>query len=301
MNRQKHESKNTNPRCTPAPTVAALLIAALCILCTAQAGASTISVGSDRDNFIYPGHDASVGPGEVGYNSEMNWGAFDSVVAGPNNNPGNADQNGEPYRGLLGFDLSSLGNVDVSDATLTLTVTNTSKATSATADFNLYLIADANAAWAEGTGNQDRLDGASCWDYLAYDATSPTNWTGGAGIGLDASSSGLQALVATVAVADMSTANVGDEFEFALNATGLSALETWALDGTNAGFLLKTSTDTGNPGSDTVGALFFGSKENATTSYRPELTLNYTIIPEPSTFALLVLAGVYLLQRRRRR
>ena len=52
-------------------------------------------------------------------------------------------------------------------------------------------IKDANT-WVEGTANGPAQTGSCCWNYLAYSATTPTNWAGSAGcatLGTDIDSS----------------------------------------------------------------------------------------------------------------
>jgi len=135
-------------------------------------------------------------------------------------------------------------------------------------------VADANAAWIEGSGDADPADpGESTWNNLAHPSTA---WTGGAGGGAS-----IATLVDTVTITNPSTVSVGDTLTFTLSGTELDKLETWAAGGTNAGFLLKTTEGTAQ------NAIRVGSSENSTASYRPSLDVTYTVIPEPSSLALL--------------
>jgi hypothetical protein len=223
--------------------------------------------------------------------ADRSWGQWtgDRLAAGDNNN-------GYVYRTLLRFDLTSLGsNIEVTSATLTLTHANTGKLTSSTSlPVQLYLLADANAAWIEGTGNANAVNGDPCWNYLAYDSTSPIDWTGGAGIGADASSAGIDSLIDTVTIPDPTAVAVGDTLTFNLSSSALDTLESWAAGGMNAGFFIKTDETV------TANAIQVASREHDTATYRPTLEVQYAV-PEPSCMLTLgMLSAATLFLRRRR-
>ncbi|MDZ7618103.1 MAG: hypothetical protein U1E05_13950 [Patescibacteria group bacterium] len=240
---------------------AALAVASVACLPLAYtfAGPVTVNFGSTGDNFMY----SSMG--------NYNWGSWEHIIVGPN-----LTTNGPPYRGLLHTDIGSLAsvpNISVQSATLTLTISSVAKrGTLANYDVELYLLDDSNAGWVEGTGNADVVNGASSWNYLAY---STTPWTGGAGVGASVGSAGLHALLGTATIVPASMA-VDDKVSFQITSPeGIAALQSWATGGTNAGFFLKTSTDTGTTNAD-WGAVYFGSKENVTVSRQPVLSVDYT-------------------------
>ncbi len=223
------------------------------------AGPVTVNFGSTGDNFMY----SPMG--------NYNWGSWEHILVGPN-----LTTNGPPYRGLLHTDINSLTsvpNISVQSATLTLTVSSVAKrGTLANYDVELYLLDDSNAGWVEGTGNATVVNGASSWNYLAYNATP---WTGGAGVGASVGSAGLRALLGTATIVPASMA-IDDKVSFQITSPeGVAALQSWSTGGTNAGFFLKTSTDTGTTTSD-WGAVYFGSKENSTISRQPVLSVDYT-------------------------
>ncbi len=226
---------------------------------SASAAPVTVNFGSDGDNFMY----APMG--------DHNWGTWEHVIVGPN-----LTTNGPPYRGLYHFDISSLTgvpNISVQSATLSLTVSDVSKRGTLTSyDVELYLLDDSNAGWLEGTGSAAVVPGASSWSSLAHGTAS---WTGGPGVGVSTASPGLSTLLGTATIAPATMA-VDDKVSFQITSPeGIAVLQSWAGGGTNAGFFLKTSTDTGTTNSG-WGAVYFGSKENTTESRNPVLSVDYT-------------------------
>jgi len=204
-----------------------------------------------------------------------NWGARTDMVAGLNF----VDK---PYRALLRFDLSSLRTTcsDVKSAEVKLTVTSTDKITPSLGDFEmkLFLLDHTNADWVQGTKDADVAGtGEPCWSWRKYAAEA---WSGGPGIGNDSSSPGIKCLLDTVTV-DVDTVAVGSILTFTIDSPeGLSALETWTQEGSNAGFLLRTDEI-----SDGRNALFFGTQENSSPDVQPVLSVSYT--EEAEEFAAL--------------
>ncbi len=224
--------------------------------------------------------------------TNRNWGAWTTPQLGIGLNSAT-----DRYRALVRFDVSSLADdVTIDSATLTFTQASNSKIVPANGDFSvrLLLIADANAGWIEGTMSAATAGaGEPCWGYRQYDTTF---WTGGAGIGNSTASPGIAALLDTQTI-DVDTINVGTAITFAItSAAGLNAIKAWSTNGLNGGFLL--ATDETSPGQN---ALLVGSSEHATESYRPSLSVTYTVVPEPSTVSMLGLAALAGLLRRRGR
>ncbi len=218
------------------------------------ARASEALLGASEDNFVLPDTVAF---------SRHNWGVYPELVAGLN-------ATNQPYRSLLRFDLSSLGaSTSITSATLTLTVTRTNKLSQLRGNFalNLFLLANANKAWVQGTNSEvTATAGESCWRYRQYDTA---NWTGGPGIGNTTNSAGIAALLACVAV-DVTNTVVGDKFTFTVDtADGVAALAAWAAGGDNAGLFLTTDEVYGGQN-----AIYFGSKENATAGNRPQFVVH---------------------------
>ncbi|MDA3923879.1 MAG: DNRLRE domain-containing protein [Kiritimatiellae bacterium] len=199
-----------------------------------------------------------------------NWGAYNQLAIGLN-------AANQPFRGLMRFDLSSLGSANsITSATLTVTVTRTDKLTEALGNFdlNLFLLDDTNTNWVEGASSETTAAaGEPCWRYRQYNTE---DWTGGPGIGNSTASAGISDLLASVSV-DVTNTVVGNKMTFTINSTeGIAALTAWAAGENNAGLLLTTDeTDSGR------NAIYFGSKEYSTTSRRPVLTV-YTTAGETS-------------------
>ncbi len=201
---------------------------------------------------------------EVGW-SRINWGVYPELAIGLN-------ATNQPYRSLLRFNLSSLGSeTSITSATLTLTVTRTNKLSQLRGNFalNLFLLANANKAWVQGTHSEvTATAGESCWRYQQYDTA---NWTGGPGIGNTTNSAGIAALLGSLTI-NVTNQVVGDKLTFTIaTPEGLAALATWAAGGDNAGLFMTTDEIFGGQN-----AIYVGSKENATASTRPQLTVHTT-------------------------
>ena len=194
-----------------------------------------------------------------------NWGTYNQLAIGLNSG-------GQPFRGLMRFDISSLGAANsITSATLTVTVTRTDKLSQGYGNFdlNLFLLDNTNSNWVEGASSETTADtGEPCWRYRKYDTD---NWSGGPGIGNSTASPGISNLLATVNVDVTNTVN-GDKMTFTINsAVGLAALTSWASGENNAGMLLVT--DEADAGRN---AIYFGSKEHSTAASRPSLTVHTT-------------------------
>ena len=197
-----------------------------------------------------------------------NWGTYNQVAIGLN-------AAGQPFRGLMRFDIASLGSANsITSATLTVTVTRDNKLIEARGNFdlNLFLLDDANTNWVEGASSETTAaSGEPCWRYRQYDTE---DWTGGPGIGNSTASAGISALLASVPVNVTNTpkTKVGTNLTFTItSAEGLAALSSWAAGGNNAGFLLTTDEASGGQN-----AIYFGSKEFGTADCRPDLTVHTT-------------------------
>lgn len=194
-----------------------------------------------------------------------NWGTYNQLAIGLNGYQ-------MPFRGLMRFDISSLGSANsITSATMTVTVTRTDKLNQSYGNFdlNLFLLDNTNSNWIEGAGNETTaVSGEPCWRYRKYDTD---NWAGGPGIGNSTASAGISNLLASVSV-DVTNTVIGDKFTFTINSTeGLAAITSWASGENNAGLLLVT--DEADAG---LNAIYFGSKEYATATSRPSLTVYTT-------------------------
>jgi hypothetical protein len=197
--------------------------------------------------------DAWLSPGA----QQTNYGAYERILSGT------ADNNG-----LIEFDLSDIPEGSTCDsATLYLYQIATNAPTRNGMTIDVYSIANANAAWIEGTKNAAAASaGEPCWDALASDGAGgvTTAWAGSEGCstsGTDYEASILGAL----AVGSASAA--GTEYSNTLTTT---RIDDWfgSMDA-NYGLLLRVVEDG-------YGVGRIASSDHATTGYRPKLVVEYT-------------------------
>ena len=163
---------------------------------------------------------------------------------------------------LMRFNLLSIpASATCTSATLSLTVGGTHYANRT---FALFEIASANGNWVEGTANGSAETGSPCWNYKAYDVSTPTSWAGSAGM-----STANTDYVDTVlgSIKPTSIQYGGTKLDIPLNASGLAVINSWFGQSTNSG-LAGWYTDTAS-------ATNWCSKEHTTESYRPTLTVTY--------------------------
>jgi hypothetical protein len=245
------------------------------VLMTAVAQASVIYQDGENNILVQNYAGTSDNTLLTGSNTarNANYGAFRTfLVAG----------GAKPRRALLRFDLSSLaGNyTSIDHATLHLTIDSFT----GSGTVSVYRIADGNAGWVEGTSASDGAlvtpnAGESTWNNLAYDATNPVAWTGGAGLGLPG----------------YETPQIGS-FSFDAQTTAgqvisidlpVGMVNDW-ITGTNAGLLLRFADET-----SMTGLIQFDSGEAAISggvNPRPALEISYSV-PEPAT-GLIGLGGI---------
>ncbi|MCC7351237.1 MAG: PEP-CTERM sorting domain-containing protein [Phycisphaerales bacterium] len=206
---------------------------------------------------------------------------------------------------LLKFDVSSLaGQGTIQSATLRLYQRNQGgSGGDFTFPFNIYQVADANAGWLQGGSSYAAaLPGEVCWDYLSYDATTPTEWAGaGPYTNLEpthgnrgVSVSGTDFIATPLAIGNYTqdTSGVSNGHEFSINIP-VSAINHW-IGGPNAGMMILA--DVAQAGS---GYASFFSSDEANIALRPALDITFAPVPEPTTGAVLLIAGSGLLLRRR--
>lgn len=164
---------------------------------------------------------------------------------------------------LLRFDLS-LFTGNVISASLDLFIADTTYSYAGTI-VDIYKISNANGDWIEGTVGSAAQTGSPCWKYKAYHASTPTNWAGSAGLST-AGTDYIDTVIGTFTVP--SSFSVGTKLTASLSA---SVVNEWMGESTNNGILLRARTLTGsNQG------FHFCTKEHATESYRPTLTVTYS-------------------------
>jgi len=187
---------------------------------------------------------------------------------------------------LLRYDLTSLatmfpGGYTVNSATLRLTTSNVAFNSSASGTVQAILLDNANAGWVEGISPGAVEEGASIWHRrIAGAGGAPGGagnvpWIGGSGaVGSD---------VGTVLGSAAMVTTLNTVIDIDLGAS-LSFIDTWASGGTNGGFYLRAEDLSAGAG----GRQSFFSSEDPTIASRPELILDVTAIPEPSSFVLLL-------------
>lgn len=216
--------------------------------------------------------------------------AFDIRGSGAINNSADLTIGNQPggvlqIRGLVGFSLSQIPAGSVIDSvTLTLTVNSGAGNISNLGTLDLREIIPA------GNPANNITEGGSTWTNWNNAASSPWTTLGGDYSGV----------LTTAAVIDGNTDNLftaGEKATFASTASLVAAAQA-AL---NAGLPLELAiiSPAAEAGSSST-LVRFGSNTVTDISYRPLLTINYTV-PEPSSAALLALGGLSLAFQRRRK
>lgn len=224
-------------------------------------------------------------------------GAANGLYAGTNGNS-------SPRRALVAFDVAGQlpPQAVISDARLTLRLaqfagsggSNPPAAVEQT--IALHRVA---ALWGEGATQQsapptDNLgtqgngaaaaEGDATWNSRLHSTATPTAWSTAGG--------DFAAAPSATAVVNR---NVGDLFDWS-SPELLDDVRQWYADpATNFGWLLKHADESG-----TATFRAFYSRDVLTEANRPVLTVTYSVVPEPATLLLAVLAGGALIVIRRR-
>lgn len=170
----------------------------------------------------------------------------------------------DTHRSLLRFDLSAIPPTAICKSASLHLFVEAQIAYAAT--LNLYKISDANGDWVTGTGLTGAVTGMACWDFKAYHASTPTSWAGSAGLST-ADTDYINTVLATYTITP--TDEVGTDYTFPFNASGLAVLQDWFGDATNNGFLLISD-------GGAYSELRVHSYETATAEYKPCLVIEYS-------------------------
>lgn len=242
------------------PVVVATLIGAAC------ANASIITLGATLDNTLYESAsgDKSNGLGPTMYTGVTN----NSLIR----------------RSLIKFDIA--GNLP-SGATVNSVSLKLHLSRAAVITGSDVTIHDVLQSWGEGTSNAGSAGGGNGAASTTGDATwihrffNTSSWTNAGG---DFTATAL----ATTSVADLGF--------YSWSSAGLTGSVQAMLNnpGSNNGWLLRHVDE-----ATALTAKQFDTRESSTANFRPELTIDYTPVPEPAT--MLALAGGLALMARKRK
>ena len=231
--------------------ISALLIVPACF-------SDTVILAPNRDNTLY----------ESMTGTESN-GAGDSLFAGRTG----VNNNGQIRRGTISFDVASSvpANVTITGVTLSLFLTQAGSSASGKS----VSVSALTSSWGEGASvgisgqGGSAMTGDATWLHRFFN-TLFWNTPGG---DFDAQPS--------------ATTTIGFAFQrYSWSSPGLiDDVQSWVANpASNFGWIIRgdeTATNT---------ALRFSSRETTTAANRPELSINYLVVPEPSSAALLIAA-----------
>lgn len=222
--------------------------------------------------------------------SSQNYGDYEAIIVGDA-----TWSDTDTSRGLMRFDLSSMAGEYSVINSVTLRLR---KRDANPREVSVYSILTANKSWVMGTASGTQQTGSSCWDY-AVDPTA--TWAGSDGCGTAGTDYDANAL-ATVTMPTMADQFVDFVFTGWTTAELKSLIDLWSGPKIeNAGILLKATEE----GNNTYGAAFISNEFNPGDGYtaadRPQLIIDFTPVPEPSAFVILLSAALGLVALSRRR
>lgn len=255
---------------TTRPLLSLIVALPLALAAQQRASGATVQLTPSKDNTLY---ENATGPRSNGAGPALYAGK-----TGPNN------QN-QLLRAVLAFDLSAIpAGSAIDSASLTVRLTKAPAGAESIAES--FALSALLADWGEGTSNAGLPggDGAAptpgdaTWIHRFYDASA---WTTPGGD------------YASTVSASQTLTGAGD---YTFSSPQLAAdVQAWLNDPAgNFGWILRGDETVAD---DALGAKRFASREHATVSYRPTLTVTYSV-PEPAALAPLVIAALALVRRR---
>ncbi len=188
-------------------------------------------------------------------------------------------------RALLGFNIAGSIPAGSTINSVTLTITQTRHGPSAIAEsLELRPLLE---TWGEGVGTAKGVGsaptaGAVTWNFRQFGSNAWSTSGGSYGPASGLALFGLSNFTATT---------------FSSQPGLVADVQNWLNNpGTSYGWILKYVNETTE-----FGAREIASKENAVAAWRPALTISYTAIPEPNSFALLGAAAIAMTRFRLRR
>ncbi len=203
---------------------------------------------------------------------------------------------------LLRFDVSSQVPIDATINSVTLKLTAAySYAYSHSETLNFWQISTNNAAWVEGTSVGVATNNGATGRYLnqtsftSVSVHGGTNWASG---GVFAKSAG--DLGAVVGVTSMGS-GVTKDVTYSFNLSN-SLIYGWLADSNaqSAGLAFHMTNSEGDAPPASRFLYFYSMDSGKGSSMLPQLTIDYTPIPEPGTLGLIGFGGLLLWHLRRR-
>lgn len=275
-----------------------LLLGLALSLPAGRSDAGVITLAADRDNNLLKSTFSGTGSGRQINN--VNLGGQPRFAVGISG--------GDDNRSVISFDVSPLAAqylwIDAVTMRLSFNRNNLTQNYTKPFDVEVYQISTANADWVEGTGMNDGGPGDDAGSTWREKDRGLADWAGGDGsvAGGGLTSPGIDYDTTLLAGISSGITLPAENAVFDFNFTGTSAELTSLVDDlllSNTGFLMLTPTTGLVNNRD---RMFFHTREATDPAVRPLLIVEFTAVPEPSSWLLLwAAAGACCLLPLRRR